>query len=197
MRNQSLDRVRGIVERNMRDYGIIPLDLGAACAFIALSQAVTLGNKVNAGELEADSVPTRAPGELMAMLTDDSDVRAMFQQIGGALYSVASVGNRTLTFEQTKGVFNINLGASEVVEKNPRLKGALDEIGYHVADGKSVQKVALATSWYWMFHRYHCAAEKLACEDAVLSHFSNQVPESVYDCLRTLLGDKELAALIL
>lgn len=196
MKNQSLNPVQGIVERHLRDHGVTPLDLGAACAFMALSQAVTLGNKVNAGEVNAQDVPTGAPGELMAMLKDDSDVRAMFQQIGGAIYSVVSVGNRTLTFEQTRGVFNINLGASEVVEKNTRLKSALDEIGYDVADGKSIQKVALATAWYWMFHRYHYAAEKLACRDAVLSHFADKVPAEVLSCLHTLLGNPVLLTVI-
>lgn len=196
MRNSTLNKVQGIVEWHIRDHRVVPVDLGAASAFMALSQSVTLGNKVRAGELQARDVPTDAPGEMMAMLNEDPDVLAMFRQIGGAIYSVASVGNKKLTFDETKGVFNINLGASEVVRKNPKLKEALDQIGYDVTDGESVQKVALATAWYWLFHRYQYVAERLTCEEAMLAHFTDEMPADVSGCLQALLHDQELQTLI-
>ena len=196
MKNLALNKVQEVVERHMRDHRVVPVDLAASCVFVALSQAVILGNKVKAGELPIQNVPMSAPGELMAMLKDDPDVLAMFRQIGGAIYSVASLGNKVLTFHETKGIFNINLGASDVVENNPRLREALDQIGYEVANGKDVQKMALATAWYWIFHRYQHAAERLHCRDASFSSFADSVPDDLCDCMCTLIRDPELAILI-
>lgn len=198
MKDPNLDRIQGVIERHIKDCRVTPIDLAAACAFMALSQAVTFGNKVRSGELDAKDVPTSAPAEAKAMLKDDPEILTMFQQIGSAIYSVAAVGNRTLTFAQTKGIFNLNLGASEVVEKNPRLGKALDEIGYTVADGASVRKVALATVWYWMFHRYNSTAKRFDVREASLAEFQlkDEIPVNVAFCIWAIWGDKELATLI-
>lgn len=191
-----IEDVTTLVERELRQRQVAPIDLAASCAYVALSQAVILGMLIKDSEIPANQVPTNAIGEVMDLLKGESEVAGMFRQIGGVLYTVASAANRTFTYDEVRGTFKINLGAGKTVATNPKLRTALGEIGYAVADGEQVRRVTLAAAWYYLFHRYQVSATRLGQGDATLEKFAELLPAKVVGCLKALVANKEMNALI-
>lgn len=175
----------------LQETNTTPLEIAAACAHIALSQAVTLGTLINRGKLNAKDVPTDTPSKVMAMLSDDPGALSMFQYIAGILMGLANAlpkDKGLVPYDSVVGMFKFNVGMVEDAQLNKiaKLIHKGDFSLSHLNDGV-VNKITQSAAWFYIFMIYHNAAVRLNVEDAQLDHFS-QVPANVANCLRAVMN---------
>ncbi|TSC59006.1 MAG: hypothetical protein Greene041619_187 [Candidatus Peregrinibacteria bacterium Greene0416_19] len=192
MKNAELNLIVAAIGRELHAYSVLPLDIAAACAYMALTQAAVLGSKVNKGELKAEDVPTRAVSELMQLLKEDASTLAMVRQIATALQGVASALNKTTTYTETRGIVRLNVGTVEEPKQKEFARKVDESIGGGVfpaaaGDEDTVRKTDLAAAWFWLFQQYQLAGERLNCTEAQLDHYKD-VPDRVSACLKAVLA---------
>lgn len=173
MSSVTLSALSELVKKSASIFQVGLDDLGASCAFMAMSQSITLGKKIGKGELPASEVPTSVPGEAMALLRDQPGVLAHFKQVAVVAMGIVKALDRPMTLKEMRGHYLFSVGG--------------------ISDS---DQVILVVIWYWCFHRYEKAAQRLSVEEAVLDHFAPELPVNLAECLRGLLDHREVMPLI-
>ena len=183
--DQELYGIRNEIVRTVLEHNARPLDVGAACASMALRQSLELGTRLERGELDQKQVPTKAPVQVMEKLSESPDVKRLFVQIAQPMLGAINVTGEVYPYKPMRGHFYQNVGIVE----DEKLRSIAERVGaefFPALDQDTADKASQAAVWFWLFQTYQNAADRLGVEEIQLDQFDD-VPENIANCIRQVL----------